>query len=365
MKTKIAVLFTIIVFNNASIVWGQNQMRGPGGLLPQVNNPQGVLAVSNWGRVEQLNEQRRGSELRRLPASEQPDFYKRLTEERKDEFDSLNQEGERLQNGLAYYEDLAKNNKAALLREKTIPLDPWRKINGKVVYVLSSDSGFMNCAGTVSQTIDGGVLVKSLLDITGDYFIKGFPFQVADGYELDASKFMAMKVGLKKLTTVLGEERTVTELDYGKPCERPEGGEKIEAEAKAPTPYEQKQLQEIESSLTEKRNAADAAIKRAAELIQKFEDDKIMEKQRQDLIKETAKKAVQARVLKGNQDLADKGDAYGLLRMGESYRDGEGVPKDLAKAKDYLTKAAAAGSPTAADALLKLNQVSTNSPATQ
>jgi hypothetical protein len=80
---------------------------------------------------------------------------------------------------------------------------------------------------------------------------------------------------------------------------------------------------------------------------------------------DAAKKAVQARVLKGNQDLADKGDAYGLLRMGESYRDGEGVPKDLAKAKDYLTKAAAAGSQTAADALSKLNQVSTNSPATQ
>jgi TPR repeat protein len=41
------------------------------------------------------------------------------------------------------------------------------------------------------------------------------------------------------------------------------------------------------------------------------------------------------------------------------------VPKDLAKAKDYLTKAAAAGSQSAADALSKLNQVSTNSPATQ
>ena len=70
---------------------------------------------------------------------------------------------------------------------------------------------------------------------------------------------------------------------------------------------------------------------------------------------DAAKKAVQARVLKGNQDLADKGDAYGLLRMGESYRDGEGVPKDLAKAKDYLTKAAAAGSQTAANELSKLN----------
>jgi hypothetical protein len=78
-----------------------------------------------------------------------------------------------------------------------------------------------------------------------------------------------------------------------------------------------------------------------------------------------AKTAVQAKVLKSNQDLADKGDEYGLLRMGERYRDGDGVPKDLAKAKDYLTKATTAGSPAAADELSKLNQPSTNSPATQ
>lgn len=57
--------------------------------------------------------------------------------------------------------------------------------------------------------------------------------------------------------------------------------------------------------------------------------------------------AVKDKVLKSNQDAADKGDAYGLLRMGERYRDGDGVPKDLTKARDYLTKAAAAGSPTA------------------
>ena len=75
------------------------------------------------------------------------------------------------------------------------------------------------------------------------------------------------------------------------------------------------------------------------------------EKQRKDLIKETAKN----KALKFNQDAADKGDAYGLMRMGERYRDGDGVEKDLAKAKDYLTKAAAAGSPTATDELSKLN----------
>jgi TPR repeat protein len=69
--------------------------------------------------------------------------------------------------------------------------------------------------------------------------------------------------------------------------------------------------------------------------------------------------------LKYNQDQADKGDPYGLLRVGERYRDGDGVPKDLDKARDYMTKAAAAGSTTAADELSKLNQVSTNLPATQ
>ncbi len=77
------------------------------------------------------------------------------------------------------------------------------------------------------------------------------------------------------------------------------------------------------------------------------------------------KKAAEAKIVKINQDAADKGDEYGLLRMGERYRDGDGVPKDLAKAKDYLAKAAAAGSPTATDELSKLNQVSTNSAAIQ
>jgi len=62
------------------------------------------------------------------------------------------------------------------------------------------------------------------------------------------------------------------------------------------------------------------------------------------------------RVLKANQDAADKGDEYGLLRMGERYRDGDGVEKDLAKAKEYLQKAADAGSPTAKDELSNLNQ---------
>jgi len=66
------------------------------------------------------------------------------------------------------------------------------------------------------------------------------------------------------------------------------------------------------------------------------------------------KEATAARALKSNQDAAAKGDIFGQLRMGERYRDGDGVEKDLSKARDYLQKAADAGSPTAKDELSKL-----------
>ena len=61
-----------------------------------------------------------------------------------------------------------------------------------------------------------------------------------------------------------------------------------------------------------------------------------------------------AAALKFNQDAADRCDAYGLLRMGERYRDGEGVAKDLPKARDYFTRASAAGSQVAANELAAL-----------
>jgi TPR repeat protein len=68
------------------------------------------------------------------------------------------------------------------------------------------------------------------------------------------------------------------------------------------------------------------------------------------------KQSNEEKALKYNQELAAKGDPYGLLRMGERYRDGDGVPKDLAKARDYFAKAVAAGSPSAADELSQLKQ---------
>ena len=77
---------------------------------------------------------------------------------------------------------------------------------------------------------------------------------------------------------------------------------------------------------------------------------------------EAQKQAVEDRVLVNNLMLAYEGDPYGLLRMGERYRDGEGVPKDLAKSREYLSQAADAGSPEAAAELSELN-AATNAPA--
>lgn len=70
---------------------------------------------------------------------------------------------------------------------------------------------------------------------------------------------------------------------------------------------------------------------------------------------ENQRQALADKALKANQDAADKGDSYGQFRMGERYRDGDGVAKDPAKAREYFAQAAAQGDSQAASALQRLN----------
>jgi hypothetical protein len=65
-------------------------------------------------------------------------------------------------------------------------------------------------------------------------------------------------------------------------------------------------------------------------------------------------KAVEARVLKWQQELAEEGNAYGEYQMGLRYRDGNGVPRDLNKAREWLKKAADQGDTDAASLLANL-----------
>jgi len=124
-------------------------------------------------------------------------------------------------------------------------------------------------------------------------------------------QFLAIRAGSFRYTGTDGAEYTIAAYDYGKPYVAPPlTAEQIATQAKA---------------------NADAKAKAG--------EQKILGA---------------ARALQANQEAAAKGDSFGLLRMGQRYRDGDGVEKDLSKAKEYLQKAADAGSPTAAEELAKL-----------
>jgi hypothetical protein len=66
---------------------------------------------------------------------------------------------------------------------------------------------------------------------------------------------------------------------------------------------------------------------------------------------QSAANKLAAKMLAENERLAAQGDAYGELRMGERYLTGDGVAKDILKARDYLQRAAEQGSRTAAEEL--------------
>jgi hypothetical protein len=68
-------------------------------------------------------------------------------------------------------------------------------------------------------------------------------------------------------------------------------------------------------------------------------------------------KKLSAGVLVENERLAAQGDAYGELRMGERYLTGDGAPKDIFKARDYLQRAAEQGSQTAVEELDRLDGI--------
>jgi len=225
---------------------------------------------------------------------------------------------------------LARENKLREIYSK----DPWRNLGGTTN--LAHGAGWYVFRGAIQKVQDGGSIIRGaysdlipmrveklglrkwadpnnyrasvVYELPGipdsylghlgvEFFVANYPYQEY------AQDLMAHYEGYYTYTNSSGHPIVIKKFDYGICCEKIWSPEEIAAE----------------------KAKADAK-----------------------------KRAVADRVLKNNQDLADKGDAYGLLRMGERYRDGEGVPKDLTKARDYLTKAAEAGSQTAADELKKL-----------
>ena len=88
----------------------------------------------------------------------------------------------------------------------------------------------------------------------------------------------------------------------------------------------------------------------------RFMADRAVQQEAQKRALETVQAKAEAKALQENEELAASGDAYGQLRMGERYLAGDGVEKDLAKARTYLQSAADQGSQDAADDLKLLAQ---------
>ena len=271
----------------------------------------------------------------------------------------------------------------AHLRAKQLfqPKDPWRLLAGKVCN--AKDASWVHFNGQILEIKPNGILVHGDFGPPleagfgeRDYFVEDFPVQtypMADGEEITASMNFVAYLGEKTSiyqftnTTIDLRVNTVRRLDYGKivVSPPPDLAQKLNSIVIAgeANPQITKQLNDnskaqaaIEAQLSQLNS--DFAKERepiATSYAAKIKDvPNVFAQQAKE--KEVAQKqAVVDKVVKFNQDAADKGDVCGLLRMGERYRDGDGVPKDLAKAKDYLTKAAAAGSPTAEDDLKNLS----------
>jgi hypothetical protein len=185
------------------------------------------------------------------------------------------------------------------------PKHGWVAFQGRIIEVQEGNGVRMTGSFTGVDPAQGSV----------EFFVTNFPYPMAEeeligDHFADGTFFLAKIAGTHTYRTVAGGSRTIRMLDYG--------------QIFAPTP---KELDAMRKAALAKKEAEQ---KKAA--------------------------AAEDKALKMNQELADKGDAYGLLRMGERYRDGEGVEKDLARARAYFQKAVDAGSPTAADDLKKLSQ---------
>ena len=229
-----------------------------------------------------------------------------------------------------------KEKRDRLEKEKnTVPIHAWRLVDGGVVYIKATNASFVPVTGKVIEVHPDGILA----DVGRYYpaqsetcFIASFPFEVVDGQEL--GEFWVRHVGRKSFTTVLGATRTVTLLDYGKPCSPAANSNDVQRAFAKLSPAAALDLEAMEKNRDSVCLYADEAKQKLEAYAQGIIGPRLK-------AKEAAAKQREETTLKNlnwNLQEAERGNAYGLLRMGERYRDGDGVEKDLGKAKEYLLK---------------------------
>ncbi len=162
----------------------------------------------------------------------------------------------------------------------------------------------------------------------GDNFfmVVNFPYPAQEGNGFE--QMMAYDCGYISYTNSNNRVLTVRKLDYGVPCIKIWSEQEI-ADAYAQAEAEQQRIE------AEQKAQRDLVAARAV-----AERERLLAEQKEKLAAiEAEKKAKIDKLVKGYQADADKGEPFALKRMGEFYRDGYGVEKDLDKANEYFKKA--------------------------
>ncbi len=248
-------------------------------------------------------------------------------QQNQDRIDSLKSDVERKQIEADSAKKYIETLRQSLLDEKKlIPRDPWREIYGEKKY-MSADSGFVKFSGQIQQIAQNGIRVWGQYGNSPqvEYFVLNFPYHFEAGESIDPAKnYAAFENGEFSFITEDGYAKTLPKLNYGNPCTRPENGLAIEIAAQQLNDSDNEQIKNATKNAASKQADLDAAQKALRDFLGAIE---------------AAYKVDQDLTLKNDQEQADKGDPAALRRMGERYRDGEGVGKNLAKSAEFFKRA--------------------------
>ena len=244
-------------------------------------------------------------------------------QQNQDRIDSLKSDVERKQIEVDSAKKYIETLRQSLLdKKKLIPRDPWREIYGEKKY-MSADSGFVKFSGQIQEIAQNGIRVFGQWGNSPniEYFVLNFPYHFGVGESIDPTKiYAAFEDGTFHYITEDGYAKTLPKLNYGNPCTKPENGLSIETAAQQLNAEDNEQIKNATKNAASKQADLDAAQKALRDFLGAIE-------------------AAQDLALKNDQEQAGKDDPAALRRMGERYRDGEGVEKNLVKSAEYFKRA--------------------------
>jgi hypothetical protein len=221
-----------------------------------------------------------------------------------------------------------------LAAKKQIPKDPWREIHGHKQYVPSFGSGFERFSGKITEASSDGVHVLGKIGNSGDeeFIVTDYPYPAKVGESVDpAAICVAFREGIYKYVTEDGYAKSIPKLNYGKVSGRPPNADELERAAQQLTPVEESEVQILEN----RANSIGQEVKQLETSLASYLEDS--EARQTKLKKELA--SAQAAVLNRERLSAESGNWVAMRRMGERYRDGDGVDVDLSTSEQYFQMA--------------------------